>query len=1465
MHKYTSRIIVSIGLVVCCQCVQAQRTAPAAYNPAIKVNYIRTWDATAPEQTPATLITRPLRDVRQSTQYFGGLGRPVQTVVKQGSMQTGGSPLDLVSPVVYDVFGREVYRYLPFVANSTGGNASLNDGLFKQNPFQQDSAFNKGQFPGETFYYSKTNYEASPLNRVLEVYAPGNSWAGSEDNTDPNTRRRMSTQYLVNTASDGVRIWTVSGNNFSTGSVYDAGQLYKTVTIDEHQQKTVEYKDKEGQVVLKKVQLDNTPTEGHGGWLCTYYIYDDLHQLRGVIQPRGVELLQQNSWNINALNGDIMNEQCFRYDYDERRRMITKKVPGAGEVYMVYDARDRVAMTQDANMRIANKWSVTLYDELNRPVQTGLLLNTYPIGGTANRTFDQHRTAASTSSEYPFPIASPPATTYWEWLTKTGYDDYTGIPAGLSSTYLNTWDAYFDATNNNTFPYPQMPVQSTATKGLVTWSQVKVLDRMPAVYLASAQIYDEWGRIIQVQKQNITGSTDMTTTQYSWSGQPLITVQKQEIASPAQTTVVVTRMSYDDLGRLTKSEKKLSNTNVNNNAMSAWMTIAVHEYDALGKLKKKKFGSKPGAPTGTALTSLDYEYNIRGWLLSMNKDYITAGSNNDQYFGMQLGYDKNGTLGTFTPQYNGNISGAIWKSEGDQQKRKYDFTYDPLNRLTGADFNQYASGSGTSAVFDRSANVNFTVSNLSYDANGNILTMNQQGLLLNSSSAIDQLMYIYQNNSNKLTRVTDGVAGSDNGKLGDFKDGTNLFSDDYNYDANGNLTLDRNKDISSIRYNILNLPNTITFDNGSTNKGSITYTYDAAGNKLVKTTQERKGFYTSYLTTTYIDGIVYEGRSTDLIVDPNDYTYRLQFIGHEDGRIRYISKHFENGDSAYQLINDYFLKDHLGNVRMVLAEQQDTARYVATMEAAYREKESKLFDNIPATSYPKSLVPGGYPTDGSTTNPNDSLARVNGSGKKVGPSLVLRVMSGDKVDLGVKSFYRPQGSPGPTSDALADILSSLAEGIVGSVGNSKGTLSQLSNTGTSPLLAGLNNFRNSNNPNPTSKPKAYLNWILFDDQFKFVSNSSGAMPVNTADVIEALAPVTVQVSKNGFLYIYVSNETQNWDVFFNDLSVRHFSGPLTEETHYYPFGLTMAGISSQARRPNYVENKKRFNGIELNMDLDINMYDAFYRNLDPQIGRFWQVDPKIESAEAWSPYSGMLNNPIKNTDPLGDSTVPGMGFWYNVGVGLRDGYQSTKSFVKSLGTVQGWKNVGHGLENIGEMMNPGSVKGMMLRYEVVQSGIDAVKNIPNMTADDWGHAVGFGIEKTVEGIVLTKGTGVVTNAIKTSSTTTLFRAVSDAEKLDILDHGVRNIGGSGYNLEKLFATSASDAAQFGKYNFGLDGVPNTIMKFKIPNSIMKNASRFETDGMKAVGIPSDYLDKVQSVGPLNYSPKPTNPFKNHGW
>jgi RHS repeat-associated protein len=213
----------------------------------------------------------------------------------------------------------------------------------------------------------------------------------------------------------------------------------------------------------------------------------------------------------------------------------------------------------------------------------------------------------------------------------------------------------------------------------------------------------------------------------------------------------------------------------------------------------------------------------------------------------------------------------------------------------------------------------------------------------------------------------------------------------------------------------------------------------------------------------------------------------------------------------------------------------------------------------------------------------------------------------------------------------------------------KGSLTDLDNMTTSPIFGALTSFMTGNDPTPTGKPKAYLNWILLDDQLNYVSSypQSGAMVVAAAGTLNTLGYSGIPITKNGFLYIWVSNESQNWDVFFDNLRVVQYSGPELEETHYYPFGLTMAGISSKALKPNYVENKYKYNdGSELaNKEFSdgsgLEIYETDFRGYDPQIGRFCQQDPFGEIFEDWSPYTYGFDNPVVFNDPLGltaDST-----------------------------------------------------------------------------------------------------------------------------------------------------------------------------------------------------------------------------------
>jgi len=590
-----------------------------------------------------------------------------------------------------------------------------------------------------------------------------------------------------------------------------------------------------------------------------------------------------------------------------------------------------------------------------------------------------------------------------------------------------------------------------------------------------------------------------------------------------------------------------------------------------------------------------------------------------------------------------------------------------------ADFNQY-SGSG----WDKSAGVDFTAimgngtdPTTAYDQNGNIKAMQQSAWQLGGSHLIDSLNYTYYNNTNKLQNVIDG----DNNPattLGDFRtsslspyaSGKTAAAIDYTYDGNGNLLTDLNKDIGSqtapgIVYNHLDLPWQVSVRSATGTKGTITYIYDAAGTKLKKTTLDSAGNLQT--VTTYIGPFQYQGTqslSTGSSATPVD---TLQFFGHEEGRVR-VEADTTGGISVPSYKYDYFLKDHLGNTRLVLTDETQTDMYpAATMEVGDSATENLYYMNLDST---RSALPPGYPTD-TTTNPNNYVAKVSSDGTvpAIGPGIVLKVMAGDQFSIRVSSWYRLNGTtPGTPVSPLTDLLTSLISGISG-IPNPEGPGLSVLQANTPTLSSNVMQFlQDTGTLIVNTKPHAFVNWILLDNQFNYVAASSGFSQVGTDQQLQKTVLTNLPITSSGYLYIYTSNETPNVDVFFDNLQVTHTRGPLLEEDNYYPFGLTMAGISDKALKALYPENKYLFNkGSELqNKEFSdgsgLEMYETNLRELDPQLGRWWQIDSKPTESE--SPYSAMGNNPILHNDPLGDTLTPQQKAYFLTPAKSKDGDQT---------------------------------------------------------------------------------------------------------------------------------------------------------------------------------------------------------------
>jgi RHS repeat-associated protein len=260
-------------------------------------------------------------------------------------------------------------------------------------------------------------------------------------------------------------------------------------------------------------------------------------------------------------------------------------------------------------------------------------------------------------------------------------------------------------------------------------------------------------------------------------------------------------------------------------------------------------------------------------------------------------------------------------------------------------------------------------------------------------------------------------------------------------------------------------------------------------------------------------------------------------------------------------------------------------------------------------------------------------------------------MATDTVLIGVEAFYNSAGQNNGNSSTVADMVTALLGAFGGSTsavmdGAGHYTIGQRNaTTFTAGSYTGIGGLKSSDPNADAGKPKAYLNWILFDEQFNIVTNStsSGTRQVKSGPDVKdsTLTSGEFTIAKNGYLYIYVSNESP-MDVFFDKLAVEHRVGRIVSEDHYYAYGLTMAGISSKALNFGGAENKRKFNdGTELNTDFDVNLYETSYRPHDPQIGRFHQIDPLAGIADDYSPYSYVLNNPLLFNDPYGLDTTRG--------------------------------------------------------------------------------------------------------------------------------------------------------------------------------------------------------------------------------
>ncbi|WP_459209978.1 RHS repeat domain-containing protein [Aquimarina rhabdastrellae] len=446
--------------------------------------------------------------------------------------------------------------------------------------------------------------------------------------------------------------------------------------------------------------------------------------------------------------------------------------------------------------------------------------------------------------------------------------------------------------------------------------------------------YDIYGRVKWIV-QKINGLEGVKTIDYKYD--PITNqVAKVYYQKGASKEQFVHRYTYDSADySLVKVETSTNDVH--------FVEDANYEYYETGALKRMELGD--------GLQGMDYIYNINGALKSINHPDLHAGvdpgGDLQDVFGMSLQYYNQDYRRTNTPkdirhlhggidQYNGNIKAMSWNAQmlgTNESEDTYYYSYNKNKWLTGASFNrvisnvqgfvqdtilstpientQHIQASRSIALKpgfyakasekltfranivkgeDIDTNGDYNVYGITYDANGNIQSLNRNKHTENGNNAMDQLSYVYKTDKqNQLLRVDDGVIGDTNAADIKDQDGKNYVYNDigqlvknneegieYSYNASGLVTEIKKNNVSLVKFFYNDRGHRVRKDSYLV-PGSVSTEYyirDAAGNTIA----------------IYRDGLLIERT-----------IYGSSRLGVFKGDRRY-----------------YELKDHLGNVRAVI-------------------------------------------------------------------------------------------------------------------------------------------------------------------------------------------------------------------------------------------------------------------------------------------------------------------------------------------------------------------------------------------------------------------------------------------------------------------------------------------------------------------------------------------------------------------
>ena len=613
------------------------------------------------------------------------------------------------------------------------------------------------------------------------------------------------------------------------------------------------------------------------------------------------------------------------YKYNSLNQLLETESVDEGKARFVYRDDGQIRFSQNAKQKVDGDLSYTEYDNYGRPIESGVVLSAgdidfYPAS-TPPILYIRKSLAERQYTKYDIADNNKLQLAFGSDIRKANYEKQQFVAGAVSKTY----------SDNSTTWY------SYDVQGRVTWT---------------------------VQK--IRGLNGVKTIDYEYdfaTGQ----VAKVFFQKGVSTEQFIHKYTYNIKGQLTKVETSTNNSTFKENAEYKYAeTGELIRTELEGNLQGIDYVyNLNGQLKAINHPSLN-KNNDPG------KDGVSNGFKPD-VFGFAIDYHKNDYLRTNTPtpvkiqrnfgtdQFNGNIKNVRWntKSLGATNKEKvYSYKYNKNNWLTQADYGEFKDGTvignaiddfvssnkvfepsstlknivgaktvtlspgfhakkgSTLAIrteanpgFDQNSSNDYQVSNITYDANGNIQSLKRNKSTVAGNNQMDDLTYQYKSDKpNQLERVDDTVTRATNAS--DIKDQN---GDNYEYNEIGQLVINHAENIEYV-YNTSGLVTKVIerkdLGGGNISKKTIVeFEYNERGQRV------RKQFYGSqgFIANTYY---VRDVAGTPMAIYNNSSVSSLTLREHPVyGATRLGVYKRQNGQTNYELT------DHLGNVRAVVSKE----------------------------------------------------------------------------------------------------------------------------------------------------------------------------------------------------------------------------------------------------------------------------------------------------------------------------------------------------------------------------------------------------------------------------------------------------------------------------------------------------------------------------------------------------------------